>query len=405
MASTGSGKSVLIAGGGIAALEALLALRDLTGGEAEITLLSPDREFTYRPLLVTEPFGPEPATRRDLPAALSQLGSGFVEDRLVALDGPGRVASTSRSGEIAFDYALIAIGAHLRPSIDAAHTLWIEHHPAGIDAILDRARERGALELIVPPGVTWSLPLYEFALMASRRLKEREEETPIRVTTPEQSPLTIFGRAASEEVAGLLAARGIDVRAGTWVSESGSEFAGTGGMTDLTGYPVALPGLEGIRIEGLPADHDGFTPVDEHCRVRGLERVWAAGDGTDFPVKQGGLATQQADAAARAIAAEMGFDAEPRPFRPVLRGRLLTGHGSVSMLADLAGGAGEGAFSSDYLWWPPHKVSGQYLAPWLAHEEVRADPDPPERTLDVEVSLPPEGLPDLLGRIGESPAG
>jgi sulfide:quinone oxidoreductase len=44
-----------------------------------------------------------------------------------------------------------------------------------------------------------------------------------------------------------------------------------------------------------------------------------------FPIKQGGIATQQADAVAQAIAAKAGADLTPQPFRPVLRGLLLTG--------------------------------------------------------------------------------
>ena len=43
---------VLIAGGGMAALEAALALRDLAGERLTVTMLAPDRHFTYRPLSV-----------------------------------------------------------------------------------------------------------------------------------------------------------------------------------------------------------------------------------------------------------------------------------------------------------------------------------------------------------------
>jgi NADH dehydrogenase FAD-containing subunit len=40
---------VLIAGGGVAGLEALLALRELAVECVSLTLLTPEREFTYRP--------------------------------------------------------------------------------------------------------------------------------------------------------------------------------------------------------------------------------------------------------------------------------------------------------------------------------------------------------------------
>ena len=148
--------------------------------------------------------------------------------------------------------------------------------------------------------------------------------------------------------------------------------------------------MKGPAIPGLPADEDGFIPVDQHSRVRGADDVYAAGDGTNFPLKQGGLATQQADAAAEEIAHQLGAAGEPEPFRPVLRGQLLTGDASLHMRAEIAGGGGEGTASLDRLWWPPHKISGRYLAPVLYHGELHEQGRPPGETLDVEVSLPEE---------------
>ncbi len=144
------------------------------------------------------------------------------------------------------------------------------------------------------------------------------------------------------------------------------------------------------RIAGLPCDETGFIPIDEHARVKGVDDVYAAGDGTTFPIKQGGLATQQADAAAEHIAARLGADLDPRPFHPVLRGKLLTGGESLNLSHSLTGGEGEGEASADYLWWPPHKISGRYLAPWLAGTGVRPEPEPPGLSLDVEIALPTE---------------
>jgi sulfide:quinone oxidoreductase len=107
--------------------------------------------------------------------------------------------------------------------------------------------------------------------------------------------------------------------------------------------------------------------------------VFAAGDATTFPLKQGGLATQQADAAAGAIAAELGLPVEPEPFRPVLRGLVMTG-GAPLYLRSVLNVAGEpestaarrttrrpkSAVSRRALWWPPSKIAGRYLAPLLA---------------------------------------
>src|SRR5215213_3835490 len=54
-------RQVVIAGGGIAGLEALMALRDLGGDRLALTLVAPDPEFTYKPFTVEEPFSFKPA--------------------------------------------------------------------------------------------------------------------------------------------------------------------------------------------------------------------------------------------------------------------------------------------------------------------------------------------------------
>jgi sulfide:quinone oxidoreductase len=130
---------------------------------------------------------------------------------------------------------------------------------------------------------------------------------------------------------------------------------------------LAVPRLEGPAPRGLPCDDDGFIPIDPHGRVHQAEHVYAAGDGTDFPVKQGGIATQQADAVAEVIAKRSGARVYPRPLRPVLRGYLLANGSSRYLRGELDhrnGGTSEASEST--LWWPADKIAGTYLAPYLA---------------------------------------
>ena len=129
-------------------------------------------------------------------------------------------------------------------------------------------------------------------------------------------------------------------------------------------------------------------PIDEHGRVAGETDLYAAGDGTNFPIKQGGLATQQADAVAADIARRAGAIRRAKPFEPVLRGQLITGSESLHMKHALSGGRGEGTASLDYLWWPPQKVAGRYLSAWLG--QTPTDLEPPSRPIEVEVSWPHE---------------
>ena len=105
---------------------------------------------------------------------------------------------------------------------------------------------------------------------------------------------------------------------------------------------IALPGLAGPFIPGLPHDARGFIPTDADARVAGCADVYAAGDATTFPLRQGGLAAQQADAAAEAIAARLGAIARAEPFRPVLRGVLLTGGAPLYLRAVVGDGGDPG---------------------------------------------------------------
>ena len=81
---------VLIAGGGVAGLEALLALRDLAGDRVALTLLAPERQFTYRPMAVGVPFARGHMQRHDLADVARATGAEFVRGELAEVDVPAR---------------------------------------------------------------------------------------------------------------------------------------------------------------------------------------------------------------------------------------------------------------------------------------------------------------------------
>jgi sulfide:quinone oxidoreductase len=120
---------------------------------------------------------------------------------------------------------------------------------------------------------------------------------------------------------------------------------------------VTLPTLAGPAIPGLPHDADGFLPVDRHGRVAGAPEVYAAGDVTNHRVKQGGLASQQADAAAEAIAARAGAAIDPQPYTGMLHGVLLTEHDATFLGQNTTEDRPD-----DSPWWPPTKIAGRELA-------------------------------------------
>jgi sulfide:quinone oxidoreductase len=403
-----SGSRVVIMGGGVAGIEALLALHDLAGDRAELTLVAPQPDFLYKPLLVEEPFDLAPAERHELAPLAEEMGARFVQRSVGAVDPDRHEVELDDGSKLGYDQLLACTGGSYRPAFDQATTFPSGQDPYRANEVLDRAAgKEHRMAFVVPHGVTWSLPLYEIALMTQRRAVERGADVTIAIVTPEAAPLAIFGPTASAAVDELLEARGIEFFPGSTVRELGE-----GGMKLSPGdrvlgpsEVVALPVMDGPDIAGLPADDEGFIPIDDHARVKGVEDVYAAGDGTNFPIKQGGIATQQADAAAEEIAHRLGAAVEPEPFRPVLRGKLLTGGESLNLSADVAGGGGEGEASPDTLWWPPHKISARYLSPFLYHGEAREEPEPPRASLDVEVALPKEWHEDPMALDRDSPPG
>lgn len=387
---------VAIVGGGVAGLETLLALRELTAGQADVTLIAAEPDFTYKPMMVEEPFLLGVAERHELAPLVEELGASFVQQAVTGVRPADHAVELADGAGLEYDSLVMCVGATRRAPFEHAFTFPPAGGPAsGVDDWLNAAERAGdrKLAFVVPSGVSWPLPIYELALMTRRRAAaKRVEGLECTIVTPESAPLIMFGRPASEAVAELLAARGIDVKPGVHAreAEDGAIVLAPGGEPLAVATVVALPQLDGPRVPGLPSDADGFIPIDEHARVPGVEDVYAAGDGSTFPIKQGGIGTQQADAAAEHIAAAMGAHADPKPFRPVLRGMLLTGDESLSLRHDVAGGGGEGSASSDYLWWPPHKISGRYLAPFLGHETVHDDAEPPGGYMEVDLALPME---------------
>jgi sulfide:quinone oxidoreductase len=392
---------VIIAGGGIAGLEALMAVRDLAGARVALTLVAPDPDFVYKPLIVEEPFTAQPAEQHALAPVAEEFDARFIQQGLAEVRPGEHAARLSDGTALQYDKLVLCIGARARPAFPDAVPLRTDGAVLPIDSLLreTESSEARVLAFVIPAGRTWPLPVYELALMAQRRARELGvRDVKFLVVTPEESPLIVFGRTASNAVGSLLAARGIKIRTGVRVKEaaSGELLLAPEDERIAVGQMISLPVLEGPNLPGIPVDAEGFIPIDDHARVRGIEDVYAAGDGTNFPIKHGGIGTEEADAAAEHIAAGVGSEIDPQPFRPVIRGKLLTGDDSLHMQHVAAGGGGEGTASPDYLWWPPHKVSGRYLSAWLGHEGVHAESEPPPHSIDVEVALPKEWHEDPM---------
>lgn len=365
----GHGLRVVIAGGGVAGLETVLALRALAADRVRLHLITPGDEFVYRPLEVLEPFDRHAMVRMPWARILNDLGVSHLSTALQDVDLDGRRARIPSEHGVPFDVLVIATGGDLRPSIPGAITVGAPGASDLLRHMMERLRAGVVTRLTfaVPPGVTWSLPIYELALLTARFARSADVEVDLRIATAESQPLQVFGAKASEMVTELLDASSIRLHADGLVERTRGAHA----WLELPPGPpadevVAMPRLFGPRISGLRSDEDGFLIVDEHGRVEGEDDIYAAGDATSFPVKQGGLAAQQADSVAAQIARRTGADVEPEPFQPILRAMLLTGEAPRYLRLALAAAASGPELSRDPPWWPPAKIVGRHLAPYLA---------------------------------------
>lgn len=392
---------IVIAGGGFAALEALLALRALLPARAEITVVAPNRRLAYRPAATVEAFSSETPRGYDLAKIAADCGASFRQDRLEAVATRMRKARLASFATLPYDALVLAVGARARVAIPGALTFCDQREVPQLRSMLTdlRAGRTKRLLFSVPVGCAWPLPLYELAMLTANEVRLHGLPAEVSLASYAHAPLEMFGVDASNAVAGMLKQRGVRFIGGAVPRR----VRGDGALELLSGAAipadrvVAAPQLRGPRLSGIPHDVDGFVPVDGEGKVDGLHGVYAAGDMTDFPIKQGGLAAQQADVIAAAIAA--GLDAPgsevSAPMRRLLlrplHARLLGGSKPLTLrtMLDAAGRPlpSRGALADqqhpeglqqrpeDSQQLPedsqqrPEKVGGRYLGAFLAGRE------------------------------------
>ncbi len=361
---------VVIAGGGVGALECALALHKLARGRVKLTLVAPRAEFTYQPMAVLEPFVRRAPRQLPLARFASELDMDFVQDSVVAVDGERGVLRTAAEHVLPYDALVIAVGASTGEALANAVTVDIPRTHSSLRGLIEEL-EGGSVRSVafVAPSPTWPLPVYELALLLREHAREGEIDVELTIITAETGPLAVFGDAVSAAVTEILQRAAIAIIAGAEVTESAGELIlRPGGQSLRFDRVLALPRLRGPGIEGLPADADGFLPVTELGELVGMARVFAVGDATDFPVKYGAIAAEQADIVAAAIAAAAGARVTLPEFDGIVHGFLLLGRRQprLHFSARIEGGVARESRTSDTPTHAPEaKVAAQYLGPYL----------------------------------------
>ena len=118
---------VVIAGGGVAGLEALLVLSELAEGLVDVELLSPSDEFVYRPLLVAEPFGAAEVLRVELERVVRDVGARHTKDALTSVEPRSRSIATAEGATLEYGErrpALYAKRCDASAKLRTERTLW-----------------------------------------------------------------------------------------------------------------------------------------------------------------------------------------------------------------------------------------------------------------------------------------
>ncbi len=325
---------VLVLGGGFAALETAFLLRMRMRDDVDLTLVSDNDSFVFRPNTIYIPFGADPDSLLvGLQKPLARRDIAFHLGRVAEVDPDSRHVTLADDSRLGYDKLVIATGAATAaeevPGLaEHAATIWTAQTMLGVRERFervrdrDRAGERSRVLFLVPPNNKCSGPLYEIVLMLETWLRRADARDHVDITwsTYEQSFIQAFGPRLHEVVTGEFAERGIDGHTDEVVSEVTAEEVrysdgSSRGFDELIAFP---PYTSAVRYPSLPSDDRGFILTDAATRqVNGQPDLYAPGDAGDFPIKQAFLAFLQADTVAEHIGSQASGKQFAAAFDPV----------------------------------------------------------------------------------------
>jgi sulfide:quinone oxidoreductase len=367
---------VVVAGGGIAGLEALLTLDELAGPRVSLTLIEPREELVLHALEPAAPFGAGEAGRLAIDDIAGATRTDVVRSPIERVDPATRTVITRNGERVHYDALVVTVGARRVVAVPRALTWLPGASHTEFTAMLD-ALATGSVRniaFVVPARCSWPLPAYELALMTARRARRLAPHAQVRLITPEPTPLSIFGVLGSATVARELEAARVRFTGNAIANVTGDDERVVEVWPEKRRFAVdrvvALPRSCGPEIAGLDADIEGFLLTDAQCRVRGATDVWAAGEATVHRPMNGGLASLEADFVAEQVAVRAGAEVPTGSDRPVLRAQLRTGRASLWLQRDLSDPLDHGAAAREPLWSPPGKIAARRLGAFLAERDV-----------------------------------
>jgi len=311
---------VLILGGGFGGVVAAERLARLLGDEHQITLVSRSRKFVFYPALVRLAFGKctKDDVLFDLRHSMLSRRINFVEAEVAHVDPLQRkvtIAHGEIEGTLPFDYLIFALGRRLATE---KITGFYEHahHLLNVDKAINFGKavaefEKGRIVLGECPDARLPVPVYEsaFALADLLREKGKREQTQITVVAPQTVEAQLLDHGATAALTKLLNDYGIELLTKFPITSltrtSARTDAGDAIDFDLIMLVPPFRGSSAATYMGVTNDH-GYVDVNLNMRVRGQDRIYAAGDCVNFVgPKMGHMAIRQGEVAATNLATEI----------------------------------------------------------------------------------------------------
>lgn len=275
-------RRIVVAGGGIAGVEAALTLAHGLR-DADVTLLAHGRELWRTPDLVDAALE-EPELRHDVPLADVVAGAPITVRcaDLRHVDVDRRVAVTT-DGELRYDELVVAPGARALPT--QGLPLRTPAHATVLRGVLDarfellrHPRERASVVIRAAADNAWAPPAYELAALIARRGRAHGltvgRRLTVTIVSAELTPFGWFEPHVADIVVDELRSLGVELAVG--VPESRFD--------DLPGdVTIDIGPLQARAVEGLPRlAASGWYEVDHAGRVHDHEFVVGDAVGTGF---------------------------------------------------------------------------------------------------------------------------
>lgn len=370
----GSGKTVVVLGGGVGGVVAARELQKRLGREHRVVLVDRAPDHLFAPSLLWLIVGQRtPAAIQRPLARLERLGIEVRRGEVEAIDPAARTVSVGGEQLVA-DQLVVSLGAELAPELvpglaEGGHNFYTLAGAVALrDALAALSGPARVVVLTAAPAYKCPAAPYEAALLIDAHLRERglRDAVSVEVYAAEPGPMGVAGPEVSAAVKQLLAERQIpyfpehQVRSVDVATKTLSFANGASAGFDVL---AAVPPHRAPRVvrECALLGENGWVGVDRHTLETRFPGVFAIGDVVSIPLslgkplpKAGVFAHGQAEVVAKNIAAAIAGHAQSERF---------DGHGECFIEV----GGGKAAFGGGDFYGEPKPVVALHAPSWRWH--------------------------------------